>query len=100
MSFHEELEMIFEQLGVVFRTETVIGKPVVIGEIKLIPLVEVGLGLASGGKNGGKDPAFGLVGFGANLRPTGILVIRDDEVSVISLYKNRAEEKEEGREVD
>jgi len=63
----------------------VIGKPVVVGPLKLVPVVEVGLGLVSPGKNEFQDASFGLVGVGATLRPVCILVARGDEVTAIPL---------------
>lgn len=68
------------------RTETIMGKPLVIGNITLIPLIEIGLVLSTVGKDM-KESRFGFsaVGLGAKIAPVSILVIKEEEVYMLSL---------------
>lgn len=91
MDFNEHLATMFDKLETFFRTETVVGEPIIVGEVTLIPLIEISFGLGSGGGRGkdkGIDGAGGA-GAGAKIVPTAIMVVKGEEVSLIPL-KDRA----------
>ncbi len=80
---------LFEKLERFLRTETVVGEPFKVGEITMIPIISVSFGVA-GGEGGGKDnkgnDGSGYGGAtGCKITPNAILVIKNDEVSVLSL---------------
>ncbi|MDD4048939.1 MAG: spore germination protein GerW family protein, partial [Clostridia bacterium] len=75
-----------------FCTETVVGEPITVGEIVLVPIIEISFGLGSGGGSGkdtkGNDGTGGGAGVGAKITPNAIMVIKGGEVSLMPL-KNR-----------
>lgn len=86
MRINEELENIFKNLEDYSRSEMIVGKPIVVGNITLIPLIEVGLGLGTGGNQGKvKEGRFSAVGVGAKISPSSVLVIRDEQVYALPL---------------
>ena len=80
---------LFEKLERFLRTETVMGEPFKVGEITMIPIISVSFGVAGGegkGKdNKGSDGSGYGGGTGCKITPNAILVIKNDEVSVLSL---------------
>ena len=89
MNMKENLETLFEKLENFFRTETVVGKPMNVGDITIIPIIEVSFGLGTGGGSGkdnkGNDGTGGGTGAGGKITPNSVLVIQGDQVSVMVL---------------
>lgn len=83
------INSMFEKLEKFIRTETVVGEPIQLGNVTLMPLVSVSFGVGAGGGVGkdekGGDGTGSGGGLGAKIQPTAILVIKNDEVSLISL---------------
>jgi uncharacterized spore protein YtfJ len=96
MDYNEHLQTMFDHLEGFFRTETVVGEPIVVGEVTLIPLIEISFGLGSGGERGKKDKGLdgvGGAGAGAKIVPTAIMVVKGADVSLIPLKERDSLEK-------
>lgn len=94
MDIRENAEMLFSKLENFLKTETVVGKPINIGDITLVPFITVNFGCAAGGgqdvssdkdKNEGSGAGMGA---GAKITADAVLVIRGDTVKIISI-KNK-----------
>ncbi|MEL7566130.1 MAG: spore germination protein GerW family protein [Dehalobacterium sp.] len=89
MELKENLDTLFERLEKFFRSETVIGNPITVGEVTLLPIIDVGFGLGTGGGMGkdgkGNDGNGSGAGVGAKISPNSILVIKGSDVSLIPL---------------
>jgi len=83
----ENLETLFEKLEKFLKSETVIGQPIVIGEITLVPIVSVMFGCGTGGGTGkdgkGNDGTGSGLGSAARIIPNAIVVIKNGEVSML-----------------
>lgn len=92
MDINEKIQAMFDKLENFLRTETVVGNPITVGEVTLIPIIEIAFGLGSGATaskdSKGLDGSGGGVGAGAKITPNAMMVIKGEEVSVIPL-KNR-----------
>lgn len=83
------MEMIYNKLDNFLKTETVVGEPIQVGSVKLVPIITASFGLGGGigeaqeGKGGKSGGAGG--GVGCRISPNAILVITDDEVEVVTL---------------
>ncbi len=89
MDLNQNISALFEQLEKFFKTETVFGEAIQVGTITLIPVISVAFG-AGGGGGSGKDPkgmdgTGGGSGAGGRISPSALIVIKDDEVSVMPL---------------
>jgi len=97
MELKENLNVIFEKLERFFQTETVVGKPIVVGEVTLLPIIDVTFGMGAGNGTGkdskGHDGTGGGAGVGAKISPNSILVVRGQEVSIIGLKDRTSMEK-------
>lgn len=85
----ENLDCMLTKLKDFLKTETVVGEPLVIGEITLVPLITVGFGCGTGGGSGvapnGADGTGSGGGCAATVSPTAVLVVKNEEVTLIPL---------------
>ncbi len=87
----------FEKLEKFLRTETVVGEPFQVGSITMVPVISVSFG-AGGGEGSGKDSkgndgSGGGGGVGCKISPNAMLVIKNDELSVVPLAGKGSLEK-------
>ncbi|MGI6298194.1 MAG: GerW family sporulation protein [Saccharofermentanales bacterium] len=90
----ENIDILFEKLEKFLKTETVVGRPIVIGDTTLLPIISISFGAATGAGSGssngdakvgsGSGSGSGL-GSAAKVSPTAIVVIRKDEVSLLPI---------------
>lgn len=89
MDLKQNLDAIFSHLENMFKAKTVIGDPIVIGEITLVPVVNVTFGIGTGGGEGkdAKEQGAGGIGAGtgARLIPAAVIVIKGDQVSMLPI---------------
>lgn len=88
---NESLETLFTHLEKFFRTETVIGEPIIVGDTTLIPIISVAFGCGGGGgrDDKGNDCSSGTgVCAGAKIAPDAILMIKGDEATMLPV-KNK-----------
>ena len=87
MEVKENIDTLFSNLEKFLKTETVIGDPIVIGETTLVPIISVSFGCGTGGGTGkdnkGMDGTGSGLGAGARVSPNAILVIKNDEVTML-----------------
>lgn len=87
MDLKQNLDTIFSHLENMFKAKTVIGDPIVIGEVTLVPVVNVTFGIGTGGgesKDSKAQEAGGIgAGTGARLIPAAVIVIKGDQVSML-----------------
>ncbi|HCW54596.1 MAG TPA: sporulation protein [Clostridium sp.] len=86
-NFNQNIESIFNSLEKFIKTKTVVGEPIVVGEVTLIPIISVMFGCGSGSGNGtdnkGMNGTGNGGGGGAKISPNGIVVIKNGEVSML-----------------
>jgi uncharacterized spore protein YtfJ len=87
MDLNHEMASVFEQLKSLFQTETVVGQPIVIGDITLLPLISISFGTANGSGPSFRSKSNTGSGGGAagKITPIAVVAVKDSEVSVYSL---------------
>jgi uncharacterized spore protein YtfJ len=88
---NKQVEMLFEKLKDFITSKTVVGEEIKIGKLTLIPIIEVTFGMGSG-TGGGKyakdqEGSGEGMGLGVKARPSALIVIKDEEVKLLSLHK-------------
>jgi Uncharacterized conserved protein len=83
----ESFDSLFSNLEKFIKTETVVGQPIVVGEVTLVPIISVMFGCGTGGGTGSDNKGMtgngAGGGGGARISPNAILVIKKDEVTML-----------------
>ena len=81
------LSSIIDELKQIAASETIVGKPVVLGDKSIVPVTKLMVGFGVGGGEGESDKkgqGFGGGGAGgARVEPVGFIVIGEDKVSFL-----------------
>mgnify|MGYP000864395167 CR=1 FL=1 len=91
----EYLSTLMEDLKKLVTSETVVGEPIIVNSVTILPVVSVTFGFGSGGNEAtSAETAKGLPGIGAGggakIVPIAFLVINGDQVSLLQIQHNRA----------
>jgi len=86
---NESLKMLFSKMEEFVSTKTVVGEPVHIGEVILIPLVDVTFGVGTGIS---KEDAGGG-GAGAKMNPAAVIVISKGTVQLVNVKNQESVSK-------
>ena len=73
-------------------SKTVVGEPVTVNDVVIVPLVDVSLGLGSGGANSKDEKKAGDYsggGLGAKISPSAVIVIQNGTAQLINV-KNQS----------
>lgn len=96
-NFTENVEVIFEKLEKFLTSKTVIGEVIEIGDVKILPIMDITFGISSGvasGKDKNGDEGSGSGGgLGANAQPKALLIIKGDKIEVVQISKKAGIEK-------
>jgi uncharacterized spore protein YtfJ len=90
-SVKSNIESLCESLGDFVSTKTVVGDAITIGDIVLLPLIEVSFGMAAGGSEN-KDKGTGG-GLGAKITPSAVLAVINGNVQLINIKNQDAVNK-------
>ncbi|WP_352399632.1 GerW family sporulation protein [Anaerotignum sp.] len=87
--FNESVNVLFNKVEDLVSTKTVVGEAIVIGDITLLPLIEVAVGAGAGAK----ENINAAGGVGARITPSAILVIQNGSVQTINVKNQDAVSK-------
>jgi len=86
---NESIDALCGKLGDFISSKTVVGEAVTVGDITLIPLIEVSFGMGAGGnEKAGKDGCAG--GMGAHVAPNAVIAIVNGNVQLINIKNQDA----------
>jgi len=77
-------------------TKTVVGEPITVGNITIVPLIDLSFGVGAGGSGskGEKDSnGKNAGGLGAKITPSAIVVIQNDTVQLINVKNTGSVDK-------
>ena len=86
--FPNMINSTLEKIRQMVDVNSVIGEPIVAGDVTIIPVSKVSIGFGGGGsdfanKNGGADPFGGGVGAGVKVTPIAFLIVKDGNVRMM-----------------
>jgi uncharacterized spore protein YtfJ len=91
MSLAEVIKAALDQVQVIAKTETIIGEPIVAGEVTLIPVSKISVGFAAGGAgNESKSNSGAGTGGGISIIPVAFITIIGEKVTILPVEKNDA----------
>jgi uncharacterized spore protein YtfJ len=83
MSLADVIKTALDQMQYIAKTETVVGEPIVVGKVTLIPVSKVSIGFAAGGAGKDDKCATGAgTGGGINITPVAFISIIEGRVQV------------------
>jgi uncharacterized spore protein YtfJ len=89
MSLSDVIKAAMDQIQVIAKTETVIGEPIISGNVTLIPVSKISIGFAAGGAGNDQKAGSGAgTGGGINIMPVAFITIIDDKVQVLPVNKS------------
>jgi len=84
----ELVKTVLTQLKAISKTETVVGEPMEVGDMIIIPVSKITLGFAvGGGQKRIKEGTGEGTGGGATVEPVAFFVVRGDNVELITVKK-------------
>ncbi len=89
-------QLLLDSLKNFIRSETVVGKPIIVGETTVIPVFRVSLGLGAGAgseqrEGSSRHTSQAGSGAGATIVPYGVISITNGETTVLPLARNSFE---------
>lgn len=89
-SINQNVDALFNRMEGFVSSETVVGQPVSIGGVIIVPLVDLAFGLAAGTSENTETEAKkkkdgGMGGLGAKITPSAVLVIMDGTVQLVNV---------------
>lgn len=91
MALKDYLETLMKDLGKMLSSESVVGEPITVGQVTIVPVVTVSFGFGTGGGEAKDEKAQGGNGAGGGaggrITPTAFLVINGDQVSLLPVEK-------------
>jgi len=85
---NSNFEALFGKMENFVSSKTVVGEPIHIGEVIILPLVDVVFGAGSGtgaGGADGKNNSAGAGGLGAKITPSAVIVIQNGNVQMVNV---------------
>lgn len=80
------VESLLKGMDTALSTKTVVGQPTQIGDVIIVPLVDVSFGFAAGsGCNDEKGKASAGGGLGGKMSPNAVLVIKDGTAKMVAV---------------
>ena len=96
-NLNDNVNTLFESLEKFLTSKTVIGEPIQIGEITLVPIINLAFGVGTGGGDGidekGSKGIGAGGGVGAKASPAAVLVIKGDSVEMLPIKSSNGLEK-------
>lgn len=83
-NLNEVMESLFKGMDTVLSTKTVVGEPTQIGDVIILPLVDVSFGVGAGASLGDKKNNGGG-GLGGKMSPNAVLVIKDGNAKLVNI---------------
>jgi len=88
--FKNNLETLFGSLDDFISTKTVVGEPIHIGDVIMLPLIDVFFGLGAGGTESREKGAGHKAAVGAKITPSAVIVIKDGTVQLVNVKNQDA----------
>jgi len=82
---NNNLEVLFNKMEDFMTSKTIVGEPININDIIIIPLIDISLGIGASASNNDSKKQNGIGGLGAKITPSSILIIQNNSVQLINI---------------
>ncbi len=83
-NFNSTVSALFQGMDSVVSSKTVVGEAIHIGDIIILPLIDVSFGIGAGSFNGEKQER-GAGGLGGKMSPSAVLVIQNGRTKLVNI---------------
>lgn len=84
--FQGVVDSLLQGMDTVLSAKTVVGQPTQVGDVIILPLVDVSFGFAAGaGSKADKNAASAGGGLGGKMSPSAVLVIKDGTTRLVNV---------------
>lgn len=92
------IETVFSKMENFVSTKTVVGEAITVGNVVLLPLIDVSFGVGAGSGNSKMDDkpgneSAGAVGLGAKITPSAVIVVTDGTVQLVNVKNQESVNK-------
>ena len=91
-NLNESLDALFGKMETFVSTKTVVGEAITIGDLIMLPLIEVSVGVGAGA-NSNKGATGSGGGLGAKIIPSAVIVIHNGTVQLVNIKNQDAVSK-------
>ena len=88
MSVENMIKTVLQEFRELARTETVVGKPIVVEDTVIVPVSKISFGFGAGGGKGAKDDGGGGTAGGGSVEPVGFIVITKGKAQLIPMQES------------
>ncbi len=90
------MDVTLEKIRSMVAADTIVGDPIYMDDVKIIPVSKVGFGVATGGtdypaKTTGKTLFGGGGGAGVSITPVAFLVVKNGDVKLMQIYNDASD---------
>lgn len=85
------VKTMLEELKSAIKSETIIGEPITVGDVTIIPVTKISFGFGAGGEETDRKTGFGGgSGGGASVEPVAFIVISKGDARILPLKSGSA----------
>lgn len=93
-NLNSSLEVLFNKMEGFISSKTVVGEPINIGDVIIVPLVDISVGVGAGSyERKDKDNENTGGGLGAKLTPSAMLVVQNGSVQLVDVKNQNSVNK-------
>ena len=85
MAIEDMIRTMLSELREIVKTETVVGEPIIAGDVTIVPVSKISFGFGAGGGQGKKDDGGSGTGGGGSVQPVAFIVIQKGKAQLIPL---------------
>ncbi len=85
MAIEDMVRTMLHELREIVKTETVVGEPLVLGDVTIIPVSKISFGFGAGGGQGEKDDGSSGTGGGGSVQPVAFIVIQKGKAQLLPI---------------
>ena len=95
-NLNTSLDTLFSKMDGFVSSKTVVGEPMQMGDITVIPLVDVSFGVGAGASDKTEEKKSGELcggGLGAKISPSAVIIINDGKIQLINVRNENSVNK-------
>lgn len=85
MPIDDLIKTMMQEFREIVKTETVVGDPVVAGDVIIVPVSKISFGFGAGGGEGSKKDGGSGTGGGGSVQPVAFIIIQNGKAQLVPL---------------